>query len=99
MKHDVKNNIILFLSFIADVLVAFSAYFCATKLYSLIFAPASVNYINFAVFLVSMIFFFFMLDLYASKEGSRESTIISVMISSLASVVILAIVSALFLKD
>lgn len=98
MRNDIKNNIILFLSFIADVAVVFASFFCASEICTMINISASVNYMNLAVFELSMVFFFFMLDLYASKEGSRESTIISVMISSLASIVILAVVSSLFLS-
>ena len=97
MRHHLKSNIILFLSFVADVATVFAAFFCTTKLCGLMNISAELDYINLAVFEASMIFFFFMLDLYASKEGNRESTIISVMISSLASVVVLAIVSSLLL--
>jgi len=88
MKHSGKNNFWLRIcSVLVDALVIFLSFKYADILSVQMGAVSSFDYRILFVLEAITIFFFFIFDLYASKEGSRENTAVSIILSSIISVV------------
>jgi len=93
MKNNVKRNITVFLSFLIDILIIYAGFKTADHLGNFLTDISSFSHGNLIALEGLFIFFFYMFDLYAPKETSRENTLISVLLSNVAAVVSAAILS------
>lgn len=96
------NNLIRVSSFIIDMFLVVACFIFSNRItvYFTEFDCLSTGNIISACF--ATFFFFYMLDLYAAKEGTRESTFVSVILSAVASVLCSGLVSgigAAFIND
>lgn len=93
MKNHTKRSIISITSFIIDMLILAVCMKLSDLLAVYMGDMPCLNYANMGVFCLAAAFFFYMFDLYAAKEDTRESTTISVILTIPIAIVLLLIVS------
>lgn len=93
MRNNIKNGAVRVLSFVVDMLLVGFVFYYTDLFIQNFINESCFCYENVIIAEALNVFFFYMFDLYAAKEGSREQTVISVVLSSVITAVCGAIIS------
>ncbi len=93
MRNNIKNSVVRLLSLIVDMLIVCFVFYGTNCLVQRFIGESCFCFENVVIAELLNLFFFYMFDLYAAKEGSRENTVIAVVLSSVVTSVCGALIS------